>query len=128
MIRKIICKKCKQSIADDTHAVEQCPFCGADELEVILTLSDKIEFHENVRGKANKIPGKSKSFSEFQAGEELSVSRGYWVEKTRRIDRENNLYHEKVVDPKTGEVIHECNEPLTKHFGHGSDKQRKQDK
>ena len=45
--------------------------------------------------------------------------------KQRRvIDREINIYHEKVIDPKSGAVVHECDEPLTAHYGHGSAKKR----
>ena len=40
----------------------------------------------------------------------------------RHIDRDNDHYHEKVTDPETGEIIHESDEPLSEHQGHGSAK------
>ena len=125
MNRKVKCKLCHRIIECDLHNIDKCPVCGSEKIEVILTLSDRIEFHEMAKGKTNKMPGKSKSYSEFQTGEEKSISRGYWVKKFRKIDRENNQYYEKVDDPKTGETIHKRKEPLTDHFGHGSDKHRK---
>jgi len=44
------------------------------------------------------------------------------MDKERVIDRDNDVYKEKVVDPKTGETIHHCEEKLSEHYGHGSDK------
>jgi hypothetical protein len=46
------------------------------------------------------------------------------LQQERVIDRKNNVYHEKVIDPVSGTVIHECDEPLTDHFGHGSAKEK----
>lgn len=79
-------------------------------------------FHENIKGKSNKKPGKKKPFIEFQAGEEWSTHRQDYVNKVRQIDRENDRYFEKVSDCQTGEIIHECSESLSQHFGHGSAK------
>jgi hypothetical protein len=42
----------------------------------------------------------------------------------RVIDREKNRYTERVTDPATGEVVHECDEPLTDHQDHGAAKGR----
>lgn len=44
------------------------------------------------------------------------------VHREMIIDRENNRYFERVTDYESGEVIHECDEPLSDHFGHGSAK------
>jgi hypothetical protein len=43
----------------------------------------------------------------------------------RVIDRLANWYHERVTDPTTGAVVHECDEPLTQHRGHGSAKPKR---
>lgn len=87
-----------------------------------IILTETLSIHETVKGKSNKMPGKRKPFFEMQTGEEKSVDRNKWVKKDRVIDRENDIYFEKVEDPDTGEVIHECSEPLSMHFGHGSAK------
>lgn len=44
------------------------------------------------------------------------------VRHERLIDRQNNRYFEKVVARETGEVVHQCDEALSDHKGHGSDK------
>lgn len=51
-----------------------------------------------------------------------SVLHGRWMLLTRTIDRANDWYSEKVVDPRTGEVVHQCEEPLSAHRGHGAAK------
>ena len=38
----------------------------------------------------------------------------------RVIDRDKDQYKETVIDPQTGQVIHQNKEPLSEHFGHGS--------
>jgi hypothetical protein len=40
----------------------------------------------------------------------------------RVIDRDNDYYLERIVDPETGEVIRECEEKLSEHQGRGSAK------
>lgn len=125
----LICEKCGNDMGEfrgEVMKIENCPKCGSDKLTRMLILCDKIEIHENVKGKSNKMPGKKKPYSEMQAGEEWSASRQKFVDKTRQIDRENNHYYEKVTDRQTGEVLHECSEPLDQHFGHGSDKKKKE--
>ena len=53
-------------------------------------------------------------------------SRGILVHHERHIDRNNNRYHEKVDCPITGEVLHECDESLSQHVGHGADKKNRE--
>ncbi len=43
----------------------------------------------------------------------------------RTFDRDGDRYIEKVTLRDSGEVIHSTNEPLSKHRGHGSDRQKK---
>lgn len=68
---------------------------------------------------------KNKVRKEFMAGADKRRYDGEWMDKERVIDRDNNFYKEKVIDPITGEPIHNCEENLTDHWGHGSDKKPK---
>lgn len=63
-------------------------------------------------------------FLEQKSGDSFFHKAQIWVRRTMRIDRENNHYSETVVDPITNEVIHKCEEPLSKHQGHGSAKRK----
>jgi hypothetical protein len=49
------------------------------------------------------------------------------MDKYRRIDRDNDRYDEVVIDPETGEIVHESHEPLSEHWGHGSAKATRQE-
>jgi hypothetical protein len=73
-------------------------------------------------GAIGKRPGKKKPFVEEMSMPEYSYSKGKIVHKYRLIDRDNDKYAEKVSDYQSGEIIHQCEEHLTEHFGHGSAK------
>jgi len=57
-------------------------------------------------------------------GQSWSYDKGDWVELYRLIDKDNDRYIKRVVDEDTGEVIYECDEPLSDHQGRGSAKER----
>ena len=46
---------------------------------------------------------------------------GRLAQHDRIIDREADRYIERVTAIDTGELVHECDEPLSQHRGHGSD-------
>jgi hypothetical protein len=71
-----------------------------------------------------KSPGLKKPFLDGVAGSVLFRELSKWVHKIRIVDRRGDHYLEEVVDTNTGEVIHRCDEPLSKHQGHGSAKKR----
>ena len=74
-----------------------------------------------------KRPGHKKPI--YEGCYEPSVQRttGIMMRLERFFDRINDWYRERVSNPKTGEVVHSCEEPLSKHQGHGSAKNGKQD-
>ena len=47
-----------------------------------------------------------------------------FIDRITLRDRRNDWYAETVTDPTTGQVIHHCEEPLSKHLGHGSAKNK----
>lgn len=104
-----------------------CPQCGSiarkfDELcQEILHSSEAWE----VRTKDTSLPSKKKERGKLFNGQQWSEERKKMVNKVVDIDRRQDHYHEKIIDPETGEVIHECTEPLSQHQGHGSAKLKK---
>jgi hypothetical protein len=114
------CKDCGTEIEIDAEGTANlpCSVCGGNLL--LIELEERVEVHEMLGVKA-KSQGKEKPILEMKSGEELRVSRGDWVSKERRIDRENDHYMEKVVD-EDGNVIREVSERLSDHIGHGSAK------
>ena len=47
---------------------------------------------------------------------------GKLVLREQVIDRDNDVYFEKVTEYEDGSVIHHCEERLSEHQGHGSAK------
>jgi hypothetical protein len=123
--RKIICNNCQHEFFSIPTLNELvCPKCQSTQITIYITIEDKIKVRDQVRGKAkdDKFSGKRKIRGEFIVGSETRGSDGKWVHKERIIDKENNRYKEVVIDEETGEIIHECDEPLKKHQGHGTAK------
>ncbi len=82
-----------------------------------------ITLRERVRVVAYE-PGSRKPFSDQIVGEDLCIDTGKYLNKTRLIHYKQDLYRETLIDPETGKVLHHCEEPLSKHRGHGSAKRR----
>ena len=70
----------------------------------------------------HKRPGNKKPLYESIAGDDLYRKTGQWNKLTQEIDRENDRYRKMIVNPETGEIIRQCDEPLSEHIGRGSDK------
>ena len=47
---------------------------------------------------------------------------GEWNRVEQVVDRRNNRYKKRVVNPRTGKVLRDVDEPLTAHKGYGSPK------
>lgn len=113
------CKNCFYKYKNEGKP--PCPHCGEKNVLYVENLSIKIKVHQGYRLK-HKRPGIRRPLMEAFLEEEKSIKLNKMVTREMIIDRENNHYIEKVVDPDTGEVIHSCDELLTEHFGHGSAK------
>lgn len=64
--------------------------------------------------------GSKKVLREQVVGDDLEHKTGRWMHKGRDIDREHDLYRERVIDPETGEMLRDSEKPLSQHRGHGS--------
>lgn len=67
-----------------------------------------------------KNPGESRPSIEVKAVPEHNRDRGGQVHVERIVDREKDRYIERITDYETGEVIRECDEPLSKHVNRGN--------
>ena len=76
-------------------------------------------------GMKHRVPGVSKWIAKYFSGYDFFRRERKWVRKEQVINRREDHYREVVTDPETGEVIHHCDEPLSEHQGHGSDKSKK---
>lgn len=99
-----------------------CTACGAEKAWIHeVRVADNAQAHDFIELKQRR-PGKKKPVLELQAGDQLEHSTGRWMIKRRVIDRDADLYEESVVDAETGEIRHQCLEPITQHWEHGSAK------
>ena len=122
---KTACLKCGAPIDTSLDAPEvrrPCPTCGKTlrSHDVALHLSAG-SARVGLEVKA-KRPGGKKPHVELKIGPSFSRRLQKPVEHKRLIDRGNDVYIEEVTDYETAERIHETNEPLSLHIGHGSAK------
>jgi DNA-directed RNA polymerase subunit RPC12/RpoP len=122
------CQACGEILDEPTSTpVDErspCPNCGSKARHFEVVISGTIEVHEKLGLKA-RHGATGKPFLESVSGDDLHRKSGKWMTLERVIDRENDRYKEVVTDPVTGEIIHLCEEPLSQHQGHGSDKKKK---
>ena len=121
------CGDCGLQIDGDTSAPTEtrlpCPFCGSMTRAIHVTVRDTVTIKEKL-GMKGRHAGGGKPFVEQVYGDDLHRDTGSWRHLSRVIDRENDEYHEVVKDPATGEILHECHEPLSQHRSHGAAKRR----
>ncbi len=74
---------------------------------------------------AARPPGRRSNRSRFAwglTGWDYSRRIGRFVLRASHFDKRSDRRLEHIEDPKTGEVLHHEDHPLTEHRGHGSDK------
>ena len=123
----VSCSQCGTRI-DEPHNTphEQrvpCPSCGSIARTFNVHLNETLTLREKL-GVKQKRPGHKKPIYESVGGDDLHRDTGQWNHLSREIDRLNDRYREKIVNPKTGEVIREVDEPLSEHVTRGSAKPR----
>jgi hypothetical protein len=126
VVKKVQCGSCGTELGEDTASTEPmpCPNCGSTTRHTHVTVADTTSLHEKMRLKVKK-KGVRKPTREVIAGDDFTRSTGQWNLLERVIDRENDSYREKVMDPKSGQVIHEVDEPLSVHRCQGDAKKKR---
>ncbi|WP_200152971.1 hypothetical protein [Chromatium okenii] len=125
-----ICVKCGESLESiDLAAAPRipCPRCGSTTRAFTEMIIDGLRIFDSLHGRLKRpsLPSNKKIRWESFTGYEFSHDRQKMVQKVRMFDKDTDEYVERVIDIETGEIIHECVEPLTKHVGHGTTKQRR---
>lgn len=121
------CAKCGAIIDEPASTKPEnrkpCPACGSTARVFKKKLEGKATFRASMRARLKSARTKKTEVEVF-SGDDLQRNTGKWMDKHRRIDYPQDQYEETVTDPETGKVIHCCKEPLSKHTGHGSAKQK----
>ena len=122
------CANCEAALLDDLPGLARvpCPHCGSTSRSYLESLSDGIVAHDGYRAKVKRpsLPSAKKLRADTYSGVEHSHKLGKLVRVHRTIDKDNDRYIEKVIDMQTCEILHECDEPLSKHINHGTAKHR----
>jgi phage FluMu protein Com len=125
----VTCEECGTLLDEDqstpTESRKPCPKCGSLNRHVNIQVHDTVNLREKLRMKGRDDAGKP--FIEQVHGDSLHRKSRKWMKLNRIIDRAKDWYHELVIDPETGETVHECQEPLSQHRGHGSAKRSQND-
>lgn len=127
------CKNCGELLDEPINTPfdqrKPCPSCGSEARLYAMELGEEIALHDRLKLKARHgQPGEIRPFLEVQIGDDLFRDTGEWNRREKIEDRENDRYMEHIVNPRTGEVIHHCEEPLSEHHGDGSDRRMEHDK
>lgn len=117
----LFCTDCEQRLKEEE---KECPVCGSKNRTRKILITDRIGFNESIRGKVKSKESK-RPIEEFKIGDDYNRDRKKYVDRTMIIDRKNDKYIESIKDKETGETIHECNESLKEHYGHGNAKKEK---
>lgn len=121
----VTCGKCGEELDESSDHIFElrnpCPKCGSASRQFKVLLKSELLLKSKL-GIKGRRGGKGKPFIEIVVGDDLFRKLGKWMRLERTIDRESDLYEEKIIDPETNEVIHDCKEPLSQHIGHGSAK------
>lgn len=125
----IACTDCgtpmNESPSLPTGQRKPCPDCGSMARTIEVSVHETVTVRERLGLKARHGVG-GKPYAESVCGADLHRKSGKWMHLERVIDREKDVYKEVVKDPETGAVVHECEEPLSKHQGHGTAKHKEQ--
>ena len=132
MISNLICGACGENLPTPwAHESKKypCPKCGGFIQKIHMEVADEVdlEIHDKIEVKLKdpKFSSKHNPRVEVVSGDDLRHSDGKWMIKERVIDKDGNYYKEKVIDPKTGQVVHLDEGPLSEHVDHGSAKFKK---
>lgn len=123
LMTKVECKNCGASLNDEPTpgSVDRtpCPTCGSKLRLFKNEISASVSFRAGLRGVGYSV-SKSKWFSKFQSEPSFHRRLGIWAQKLMSLNKKSDSYSKTITNPETGEVIHNCSEPLSKHTGHGS--------
>lgn len=126
---KIECSDCGEALPQEWIGSKErgsCHNCGSNLKTISLNITEEVgvDIKDALTGKVKDLNYNSKKNPryEFFEGHDVRRSDGKWMKKSRVLDKYNDKYLEVVIDPDTDEIVHYCEEPLSKHFDHGSAK------
>lgn len=126
---KVRCATCGQDLDGHVFGAAEvrppCSKCDSVARELAVKISEEISGWDTVgvRGGRRRYEpgGRKRPYVEAVFGKrQLTVSTGHVAARTKVENRRDDLYSEVVKNVETGEILHECHEPLSEHKGHGT--------
>jgi len=111
---RYFCQECNKELEPDQKV---CPVCKSSKRRIIAIVNEKVKIRESI-GAKQKRKGFKRPLREIFTGWQKSGDRKKHpegVKKERVIDREKDIYGEKVKDIKTGKITRDVEEPLSAH-------------
>jgi len=104
----------------------RCPSCDTVFLTRFIQVRDEFAVslteHVSLKCKDPSLPSRRKVRREVRSGTRLEGSgSGRLVDEHRLVDHDQDLYEERIIDVKSGKVLRDIREPLSRHRG-GSEK------
>ena len=124
----VYCKDCGAQIDDEALGAQQgghpCTICGSKQRYIDESLDEEVVMSAEVhtKGYAGGVSRKKGLKFESKDGDSMSTEQGRFMKRNQLVDRQNNRYVKKVIDPVTGEVIRDVDEPLSDHTDRGAAK------
>jgi hypothetical protein len=129
-----VCTRCKTPL-DERYCLANelrlpCPHCGgtARTVSVELQATCVSLVSLDLEGRRAGMSRKKGWFKRIRSAMVHQWNRGGAIaQHEREFDRTGDRYRETVTMRDTGEVVHHCDEPLSTHRGHGSDRRPRPD-
>jgi excisionase family DNA binding protein len=119
----VACRDCGHQldagVIASSDADMPCPECGSTARMVRHRIRRELNLRGGVRYKGRSKEG-GRPWIKGRSEPDLWRDTGIMVERQLQVNRRDDRYTERVTDPATGEVIHETDELLSAHQGHGS--------
>lgn len=123
------CQDCNSTINEVQETIEgrqPCAVCGSLKRRYDESVSSGMVVGAlmHTKGYAGGLSKTKGLRFESKDGDSFSVTLGRFVKFNQLVDHGADRYVKKVVDPVTGEILREVDEPLPEHRGRGSAKKR----
>ncbi len=123
----MFCGDCGAQVDEELEAQDgrqPCPACGSTKRRTDELVADGLVIGTDIhtKGYAGGVSRKKGLKFESKDGDSMSTARGRFMKRCQLVDKQNNRYVKKVIDPASGEVLRDVDEPLSDHTGRGSAK------
>lgn len=123
------CLICNSPIDEEKELAEgrqPCHQCGSLKRSYEMALISSATIGTNIRTKGYAAGKSRKKGLKFESvdGDSYSVSLGRFVKLNQFVDHVSKWYTKKIIDPYTGEILRDVDEPLVAHQGRGSAKRK----